>query len=55
MLIKVIGHDNLQVQQEISGSVEALCSLILPKTMKATLKPGAEDTFANRVDIDVVT
>ena len=55
VLIKIIGPDNPQMQQEISGSVDALCTMILPKTMKATLKAGVEDTFANRVDIDVVT
>ena len=29
--------------------------MIIPKTMKQTLKPGVEDTFLNRVDTDVVT
>ena len=55
VLIGLLSHSNAQMGQEISGSIEALCQLILPKTMKAHLKPGVEDTFANRVDVDVVT
>jgi len=50
-----MGCSNPQMQQEISGSIEGLCQMILPKTVKTQVKPGVENTFANRVDVDVVT
>ena len=55
VLMKCLGQQNTQMRDEICGSFEALCQMILPKTMKQNLKAGVEDTFANRVDTDVVT
>ena len=54
-LVKLLGSQSPQIRDEISASINELCLMILPKTMKAQLKPDQEDSFANRCDIDVVT
>ena len=55
VLLRILGHSQGQLQQEIGGSIEDLCQLILPKTFKSALKPGVEDSFVNRIDVDVTT
>lgn len=40
ILIKLLGKQTAEMRQEISGSIDALCTMILAKTMKTNLKPG---------------
>lgn len=55
VMIKLLGLQSPQMQQELAGSVDQLCGMILGKTMKSSVKAGEEDNFANRVDVDIVT
>ena len=53
-LIKLLGKQSAEIDNQITGSVDMICQLILPKTMKQSLGHGVADNFVNRVDVDVV-
>ena len=53
-LIKLLGKQSAEIDNQITGSVDQICQLILPKTMKQSLGHGVADNFVNRVDVDVV-
>ena len=53
-LIKLLGKQSAEIDNQITGSVDQICQLILPKTMKQSLGQNVADNFVNRVDVDVV-
>ena len=53
-MYKIFVKTSQEYQQKISVNFDTICQVILPLT-QVNPKLGQEDTFANRLDTDVVS